>query len=171
MGGDADAVINLPREREELFGEVFGRTLHELAVVRAGGEKREVRTVFVEREIVDGGERGEFFFRAALEFDVGGNVNFVARPRFDGDRAFGRAVDRERAAVAEATRFVARRTAREQGRGGGGRGRRVDGRSPAPLRLRVRADARSEAQEEDEEERACAGRVSGFGGDAGDRWF
>lgn len=109
--------------------------------MRAGGHEREVRAVCVEHEIVDGGERGEFRFRAAFEFDLGGDVNFIARPSFDGDRAGGCAVDRERAAVAEATRLVARRTARELRRWCR-RGRGVRRGSPASLRLRVCAGAK-----------------------------
>ena len=166
LDGDADAVVDLPGQREEFFGKIFGRAFHELAVVRAGSEEREMRAVFIEHEIVDGGERGEFFFRAAFEFDVGGDVDFIARPRFDGDRAFGRAVDGERAAVAEAPGFVARRGAREHGRGRRS-GRRVGGRAPAPLRLRLRADARNETQEQKEEKSACSVHIERLERDRG----
>ena len=136
--GHAQVIIDLPRQAQQLLREIARDAFHKLAVVRPRRDERDVRQVFVEREAVDGGEAREVFFRVGVEFDVGGDVEFAARPSFDGDRTVGRAVDGQRVAVSEASCLVARRRARERGRGDGHRRRSFT--LHAGLRVRYVAD-------------------------------
>lgn len=117
--------------------------------MRACGKQREVVDVVVDDEAVDGGELRQFIFGVGAHFDVGGDVDFAARPRFDGDGALRRAVESERRAVAEASEFVARRGAcecwqRERGRR---KGRAVVGLLILLLLLRVDVGGRAADEE------------------------
>ena len=83
----------------------------------AGGQNAYVIGVVISNESVHGCQAIEILRGAAMQFNFGVDVHFIALPPFDSNRACRRAYDCAAAAISQAEVLVPRYRARQQRRG------------------------------------------------------
>ena len=83
----------------------------------AGGQNSYVIGVLISYESVHGSQPIEILGAAAMQFNFGADVDFIALPPFDSYRACRRAYDCDAAAISKAEVLVPRCHARQRCRG------------------------------------------------------